>query len=353
MLSYCFMPDPTLDLPCAWGGPAGQGVLRASAADFQVTEDLGITPTGTGEHVFLKVRKSNLNTSEVASHIARVAGVRPRDVSYAGLKDRVAVTTQTFSVHLPGTAEPDWGELEGENLQVLDATRHHRKLRRGALRGNAFLLRVRQFSGDTSLLQERLQQITEAGVPNYFGAQRFGRGGGNLQRAQALFEGKIRKVRRDKRSIWLSAARSWLFNKVLARRVLEDNWNQVLPGDVMQVAGGRGQFLAENEDATLIDRLKRQEVHVTGPLYGRPGRSLQPHAQAGELEQSVLSASAGWLHGLERFGLEADRRALGLRVEDLQWQLRENVLELRFFLDRGAYATVVARELLHFLTDSQ
>ena len=175
--------------------------MRASAEDFQVVEDLGIEPSGSGEHVLLKIRKRNLNTAEVATHIARLAGIRPRDVSYAGLKDRVAVTTQTFSVHLPGKEAPDWAELEGENLQVLDAVRHHRKLRRGSLRGNVFTLCVRKFSGDAGALEARLQQIDEQGVPNYFGAQRFGRDGNNLQRAQTLFAGEIKKVRRDKPSV--------------------------------------------------------------------------------------------------------------------------------------------------------
>ncbi|WP_293646164.1 tRNA pseudouridine(13) synthase TruD [Thiolapillus sp.] len=339
------MPDPTADLPFAWGGPAGSGVLRASAEDFQVVEDLGIEPSGSGEHVLLKIRKRNLNTVEVATHIARLAGIRPRDVSYAGLKDRVAVTTQSFSVHLPGKEAPDWAELEGGNLQVLEAVRHHRKLRRGSLRGNVFTLRVRQFSGDAGALEARLQQIDEQGVPNYFGAQRFGRDGNNLQRAQALFAGEIKKLRRDKRSIWLSAARSWLFNKVLAVRVSEGTWNRLLPGDVMQLAGGRGQFPAEAEDDELASRLRNQKVHVTGPLYGKASRALQPGSAAAELEQAVLSAEQSWLDGLRRFGLEADRRSLRLSVDDLQWQLHKDELELCFGLVSGGYATAVAREL--------
>ena len=338
------MPDPTADLPCAWGGPVGRGVLRASAEDFQVVEDLGVEASGAGEHVLLKIRKRNLNTAEVAAHIARLAGVRPRDVSYAGLKDRRAVTTQTFSVHLPGKEDPDWRDLEGDNLQVLGAVRHHRKLRRGTLRGNAFTLRVRKFSGDPDALAARMQQVAEKGVPNYFGAQRFGRDGNNLLRAQALFAGEIKKVRRDKRSIWLSAARSWLFNKVLAARVEDDSWNRLLPGDVMQLAGARGQFMAEADDAELASRLDRQEVHITGPLYGKAGRALQPQSVAGELEQALLSEEASWLEGLRRFGLEADRRPLRLTVTDLQWQLQQDTLELHFSLVSGAYATAVARE---------
>ncbi len=340
----CCMSDPVAALPRAWGGPAGSGSLRTTPEDFQVIEDLGLEPSGTGEHVLLKVRKRNLNTQEVAGHIARLAGVRQRDVSYAGLKDRVAVTTQTFSIHLPGKAEPDWRALEGDNLRVLDARRHHRKLRRGTLRGNHFRLRIHDFQGDAALLQQRLEQIGAGGIPNYFGSQRFGREGSNLQRAQALFAGELKKVRWDKRGIWLSAARSWLFNLVLAERVRRGSWNRPLEGDVMQRVGG-AQFRADAEEE-LVERLHRQEVFVTGPLCGAPSRALKPEGAALDLEVSVLLPHSSWLRGLERFGLKADRRALGAPVWELEWSLEASTLEMAFFLPRGSYATVVMRELL-------
>ncbi len=342
----CCMTDPVQDLPRAWGGAVGTGLLRSAPEDFQVIENLGVEASGAGEHVLLKIRKRNLNTLEVATHIARLANVRARDISYAGLKDRVAVATQTFSVHLPGKEAPDWSRLEGENLRVLEAQRHHRKLRRGSLQGNTFRLVIRGFSADSGLLEECLLRIARHGVPNYFGSQRFGREGGNLRHARDLFAGKVKRVRRDKRSIWLSAARSWLFNKVLAARVAADSWNRLLPGDVMQLAGGRGQFMAGTDDPALASRLERQQVHVTGPLCGRPGRSLRPAAAAAALEQQVLQQEQDWIEGLRRFGLEEDRRALGLAVNGLEWQQKNDVLELRFSLPGGAYATAVVRELL-------
>ena len=343
---YCSMPDPTQNLARAWGGVAGTGRIRASAEDFQVDEDLGVEASGEGEHVLLRICKRNLNTAEVATHIAHLAGVRARDVSYAGLKDRVAVTTQTFSVHLPGKEAPDWRGLEGDNLQLLDAQRHHRKLRRGTLKGNRFTLIVREFSGDKDLLEARLQQVAEQGVPNYFGAQRFGREGRNLQHAKGLLAGEMRKVKRENRSIWLSAARSWLFNKVLSARVESGSWNQMLEGDVMQIAGGRGQFMADLQDQQILERLQQQQLHVTGPLCGKPGRSLQPTAEAGELEHKLLQGEQDWISGLQRFGVDQDRRGLRVAVKDLQWQLEENILTLGFGLPSGSYATAVMRELL-------
>ncbi|RTZ72568.1 MAG: tRNA pseudouridine(13) synthase TruD [Gammaproteobacteria bacterium] len=339
------MSDPTLDLPFAWGGPAGAGVIRSVPEDFEVVEELGFEPSGTGEHLLVTLVKRELNTAEVARQLARVAGLRPRDVSFAGLKDRMAVTTQTFSLHLPGRPDPDLGELEDGKIRVLAAARHHRKLRRGALRGNRFRLRVRHFRGDGQPLGQRLEAIAAGGVPNYFGAQRFGREGNNLQRAEALFKGELRRVKREQRGIWLSAARSWLFNAVLAERVRAGNWNRRVPGDVLQPEGSRAQF-REAEEAAPDPRLEAGEVHPTGPLWGRAGRSLEPEGEAAALEACVLEPLDFWKQGLERAGLEMDRRPLRLCVHDLEWSLQGDELVLGFRLGKGSYATSVLRELV-------
>lgn len=339
------MTDPTLDLPRAWGGVAGRAELRSVPEDFRVEEVLGFEPSGEGEHLFLRVRKRDLNTAEVGRRIARVAGVRPRDVSYAGLKDRRAVTTQTFSVHLPGRADPDLSGLEDDRLEVLSADRHHRKLRRGALRGNRFRIRLRGFSGDAGLLGERLHCIAESGVPNYFGSQRFGREGGNLEGALGLFRGGRRRVPREQRSIWLSAARAFLFNRVLAERVARGDWNRPLPGEVLQPEGSNAQFRADGDDS-LESRLASGEVHPTGPLWGRKGRCLLPEGEAAELESAALDGHAEWREGLEEAGLEMDRRALRMRVAELEWSLEGGDLVVAFFLGKGSYATVVLREIL-------
>ena len=339
------MSDPTADLPFAWGGPAGEGVIRAAAEDFEVVEELGFEPSGEGEHLLVTLTKRELNTAEVARRLARVAELRPRDVSYAGLKDRMAVTTQTFSLHLPGRPDPDLGALEDGNIRILVATRHHRKLRRGALRGNRFRLRIRHFHGDEELLAQRLGTIAAEGVPNYFGSQRFGRGGGNLQRAGALFRGELRRVKREQRSIWLSSVRAFLFNRVLAERVGQGNWNRCLPGEVLQPEGSQAQFPESGEEA-LAPRLKSGEVHPTGPLWGRSGRSLEPEAEVAALEARVLEPLDFWKQGLVRAGLEMDRRPLRLLVHELEWSLQGEELVLGFRLGKGSYATSVLRELI-------
>ena len=167
--------DPTLYLPFAHGGPVLQGYLRTTPEGFVVEEELGYQASGEGEHVFLKVRKRGRNTQEVARAIAKLAGVSQLAVGYAGLKDRHALTTQHFSVQLPGREAPDWAALEDDSLQVLSAERHHRKIRRGSLQGNRFAIRVDRVQGDRDRAEQSLQRIAAAGVPNYFGAQRFGR----------------------------------------------------------------------------------------------------------------------------------------------------------------------------------
>jgi tRNA pseudouridine13 synthase len=338
--------DPTLALPFAHGGPVLRGRLRARDEDFQVEEVLGYGPSGDGEHVFLKLRKRGRNTHDVARMLARHAGVAQVAVGYAGLKDRNAVTTQSFTVQMPGQDTPDWSAVCDDGLQILDVARHHRKIRRGGLRGNRFVIRVTGVSGPREVAEQRLQLIAERGVPNYFGSQRFGRGGSNLQRAAALFSGSGRRPGREQRGLILSAARAQLFNQVLAARVAACNWDIGLPGDVMSLAGSGRQFHYDAEDASLAERVQRLDVHPTGPLCGRSSRALAAGADSALIERPVLAEWQAWIDGLERFGLDADRRALRLAVDALDWSWQEEALTVSFELTAGAYATSVLRELV-------
>lgn len=339
--------DPTRDLPRAHGGAVLEGVLRASAEDFVVEEQLGYKASGDGEHVFLVVRKRDRNTHDVARALAKLAGVPQVAVGYAGLKDRRAVTTQSFTVQLPGRDAPDWSQIADESLQILDAQRHSRKIKRGSLRGNRFVITVSDVSGDRGPAEQRLRQIRDHGVPNYFGTQRFGNAGRNLQQADDLFAGRGRRPKRELRGLLLSAARGQLFNQVLGARTAGGNWATALNGDVLMLAGSQRQFMHDPDDATITERLATRDVHPTGPLCGRASRALRPESDALQLEDAVLDDWSDWLAALERFGLDADRRALRLVVDDLQWQwLDGDRLELRFGLQSGAYATTVLREVM-------
>ena len=332
------------DLARAWGEPPARGSLRQTPEDFQVSEIPLLEPDGAGEHIWLWVRKRNANTPWVAEQLAAFAGVHPRQVSYAGLKDRHAVTEQWFSVQLPGHAMPDWEAIGAETFTVLRAVRHARKLRRGALRGNAFRISIRDLRAQPAALERQLQLIAAQGVPNYFGEQRFGRDGSNLRTADMLFRNPARRLARNKRSLALSAARSLLFNRVLSERVADGSWNRPLPGDALQLQGSHSFFVAADIDAALQARVQAGDVDPTGPLHGRGVPPVQGAVL--QLETRVLAAYSGWLQGLEAAGLKQERRALRLPVTELRWQQAADRLLLEFSLPAGSFATSVLRELL-------
>lgn len=331
------------DLPYAHGGPPLTGVIRTEAEDFFVDEELGFAPDGAGEHAFVRVEKRNANTEWVARELARFAGVAVHAVGYAGMKDRRALTRQTFSVHLPGRPDPDWPALQNAEFRVLDATRNSRKLKIGALRGNAFRIVVRDVTGERAAFEQRIAAIARAGVPNYFGQQRFGRGGGNVERARAMFAGS--RVQRHERSLLLSAARSFLFNAVLAERVRRGDWTAALDGDVWMLAGSQSIFGPEPMTQDLRDRLASGDIVPTGPMAGEG--LLRTQAEAAAIETTILERHADLLRGLSVNGLRQERRAMVLRPAGLRatW-LDADVLELQFSLRKGAYATVIIREIV-------
>ena len=333
----------SLAWPTAHGAPLITGTFKHSPIDFQVTERLPFAPNGQGEHVLLQIRKVGMNTQDVARRIARCAKVSDRLVSFAGLKDKQAVTTQWFSVQIPIKTEADWSDLPSEHLTVLQALRHDRKLRRGAVATNHFIITLREVKGDIPALVDRMRHIVTAGVPNYFGAQRFGRDAQNLLQAERLFAGTISPPRFE-RGIYLSAARAWLFNQLLAQRIELANWNQPLPGDVFWLQGTKRFFSNEQVDATLQQRVAAGDIHPTGTLWGKG--ELLTQLAARELELSVMHRYAGFAQGLETAGLEQDRRAL--RVMPLQFEHVHDpvakTLTVKFELPAGAYATAVLRE---------
>ncbi len=334
----------------------GQAVLsariRAVPEDFVVEEIDAFAPSGAGEHLLLTVRKRGMNTAHAARRIASWAGVAESAIGYAGLKDRHALTTQRFSVWLPKRVAPEIAQLAVaderespmESLEVLDAVWHARKLPRGALAGNRFVLTLREVAGDADAIDARLQAIAARGVPNFFGEQRFGRGGGNVDKALAMFAG--RRVKREERSHLLSAARSALFNRVLDERVRRDCWDRGLDGEVWMLDGSRSVFGPEPWSDALAARLASFDIHPAGPLWGRG--ALRSAGEALALETAALAEGDGpaLCAGLERAGLAQERRALRLRPQDLAWDRPEPAaLRLRFALPPGAYATTVLAEL--------
>lgn len=330
--------------PRAHGAAVLSARFRERIEDFLVEELPGFEPTGQGEHLLLTIEKRGMNTAFAARRIAEWAGVRELAIGYAGLKDRHAVTRQRFSVHLPGRADPDLAALEGDGLRVLEATRHARKLPRGGLAGNRFGLVLRGVEGDPAAIEERLAVIARHGMPNYFGEQRFGRAGDNVAQALAMFAG--RRVRREERSLLLSAARSELFNRVLAERVRRSAWDRGLDGEVWMLDGRRSIFGPEPASAELAARLEAFDIHPTGPLWGRGEPRCAGACRV--LEDAALEGgdAPALKQGLERAGLEQERRSLRLRPAALAWSWPEaDVLALSFELPSGTYATTVLAEL--------
>ncbi len=326
------------------------GRIRKHNEDFQVDEIQQFTPSGVGEHVWLKIQKTGENTDWVAKHLAQIANVPRRDVSFAGMKDRNAVTTQWFSVQMPGREAPDWQQgLQEKGLvsvEVRAEHRHDRKLKRGALKGNQFKLTIRDFQGAETELAEAINRIKEQGVPNYYGVQRFGHNGLNVEKAQKWFAGDFKVKDRNLRSIYLSAARSWIFNHILSARVSEGSWNQALDGDVFILEGSNSSF-SQPVDVEITQRLNSFDIHPSGALWGR-GRLATQHTVA-EFEEKIANKFKLLCDGLEVNGLKQERRALRLPVRDLNYEMIDaKTIVLAFSLPQGAYATSVLSEIGEF-----
>ncbi|POP46383.1 tRNA pseudouridine(13) synthase TruD [Superficieibacter electus] len=328
------------------GKPQGHGLLKASPEDFLVVEDLGFAPDGEGEHILVRVLKNGCNTRFVADALAKFLKIPAREVSFAGQKDKHAVTEQWLCARVPGKELPDLSAFQLEGCQVLEYARHKRKLRLGALKGNNFTVILREVS-QRDEVERRLQAIESAGVPNYFGAQRFGLGGSNIQGALRWAQngGPVRD--RNKRSFWLSAARSALFNQIVSERLKKPDFNQVVDGDALQLAGRGSWFVAAQDDrAELQGRVDHHELMITASLPGSGEWGTQREALA--FEQAAIVQETLLQQLLMREKVEASRRAMLLYPQKLNWNWWDDVtVELRFWLPAGSFATSVIRELIN------
>lgn len=336
-----------------YGRPTAEGTIKATADDFVVIEDLGYAPDGDGEQLLVRIRKTGCNTRVVAEALAKFVGIHPRDASFAGMKDRHAVTEQWFCLRLPGKDTPDMRAFKMEGVEVLESARHRRKLRTGALQGNAFTLILRHIT-DRDAVEQRLKKISAGGVPNYFGSQRFGHGGNNLLMAQRWAADEIRVRERNKRSFLLSAARSAMFNQVVSDRLAKQgSLTHVLNGDALQLTGRGSWFVATEEELEeLQQRVDDNALRITAPLPGNGEWGTRDDALA--LEQASLTSQSALIALMTREKVDAARRAMLVIPRDLRWDWRDDAtLELQFWLPAGSFATSVVRELLlpHTSTD--
>lgn len=333
--------------------PQAGALIRQQYEDFIVCEDLGFEPAGDGEHAFLHLEKRNLNTLDLARRLSELSGVALKDIGYSGLKDRRALTSQWFSVGLAGRAEPNWQWLEHSgDVRVLAVKRHLRKLRRGVHRSNTFCLTLRQITGDRQDLIQRLQWVREQGVPNFFGEQRFGRDGATLVQArQWMQRGGERRLSRSKRSLYLSALRSHLFNRLLQERVEKNNWNIILDGDTCVLQGSRSYFVCEQVDAAIARRAYEKDIHPALPLWGhgQPSSAHPLNCYRFEQQAQQLADEHEICNFLETAGLNLDYRTARVLVDDFCWQFcDDDNLRLEFRLGAGSYATAVLAQLLNY-----
>lgn len=339
--------------------------IKKSPHDFMVDEQLSFSLEGEGTHDYLLIRKVQLNTEDVVSRLSKHAQVKPVAIGYAGLKDKNAITSQWFSVNLAGKKQPDWQLMNDDQLQVIEVQKHSRKLKRGAIKSNRFQLTLRNFEGARDDLEHRINRIRQHGVPNYFGEQRFGRSDANLRKAAKLFAGEINVKNHHQRGLYLSAARSYLFNQVLSKRVAEGTWSTVLAGEACILDGSNSFFVPEGvvtasieepvdgadvapcpdtSPETLMQRLEHWDIHPSGPLWG--AGELPTLAAVNAMEEQVASTFSSLSDGLVRAGLKQQRRSLRMQVHALQWEMTGSDVFLTFDLASGSYATVVLREIV-------
>ena len=322
--------------------PKQTALLKAECADFVVKEQLGYDMSGDGEFVAVKVRKTDCNTLFVGEQLAKFAGISARNMSYAGLKDRKAVTEQWFSLQMPGQPTPDFSQFSLEGVEILEVTRHQRKIRIGSLQGNHFEILLRN-AEETDELKVRLDFLAKNGFPNYFTEQRFGRDGNNLTQALRWASGEIKVKDRHKRSFYLSAARSEIFNLIVSKRMELNLAQYILVGDVLQLNGSHSWFVVdESEDlAQLQQRLAQQDVLLTAPLIGEEEKS------AVDFEHEIFAQHQALFALMRQERMKAARRPILMQPQQFQWQFEPNGLRLQFDLPAGSYATALIRELVN------
>ncbi|MEZ8144598.1 tRNA pseudouridine(13) synthase TruD [Enterovibrio sp. FF113] len=345
------MTDVMTSLAYLNGKPTATGRLKAKPEHFFVSETLDFTPAGHGEHFLVRIRKIGENTKYVVNELAKACGVKSRDVSWAGLKDRHAVTEQWFSVHLPGQPDPDLTEFlethEGIDA-ILETTRHDKKLRPGDLIGNRFSLVITDFDGDDAI-EARLVSIRDKGVPNYFGSQRFGRDGNNVVAAREWGQDKIRVRDKSQRSFYLSAARSYLFNLVLSARIKQDMAHTPMRGDMLIDDTDHLKMVLEINKANEL--LEKGIWQISGPMTG--DNALPTEADARKFEQAIINQEPDLLAVIRSNRMRHDRRALMLFPQDMAWTHDEGTLTVSFSLPAGSFATAVMRELIQDTTDGE
>lgn len=338
------MTDILAELAYLHGKPTSKAKIKAIPEHFVVRENLGFEFSGTGEHLMVRIRKTGENTSFVANELAKVCGVKSKDVGWAGLKDRHAVTEQWLSIHLPKSETPDFSSFEEQypSIQILETARHNRKLRPGDLIGNDFEITLSEVT-DIDDVESRIKQVIESGVPNYFGAQRFGRDGSNLSEARRWGRDNVRTRNQNKRSLYLSTARSWIFNHIVSTRLINGVFNKLILGDIVTKPDSTITVDQANI-AVLQAELSSGSISLTAALAG--DNALPTKENALETEQAIVDAEPDLMALIRGNRMRHDRRDVLLKPCDLSYEIKNNLVVLLFSLSSGSFATSIVRELI-------
>ncbi|MER2491985.1 tRNA pseudouridine(13) synthase TruD [Catenovulum sediminis] len=334
-----------MNLAYLHGKPDASGQIRCCNSDFYVEELLHFEPDGAGEHLWLWIEKDGQNTNFVAKQLGKAFGIAAKLVSTSGMKDRHAVTKQWFC--LPWPIKKDIPEVTLESAQILKTVRHGKKLKTGTHKNNLFRLKIALQSYNKETLVQRLEKIQAYGVANYFGEQRFGRNGDNVENAIKMLSGELIVKDRKLKSIYLSAARSEVFNQVLHQRIVADLFKP-LEGDAFILSGSHSYFVEEHLTDDTLSRFASADILLSGPLVGE-GEPIVKNKSL-EFEKHALAEQQNLVDALSQAGLKQDRRALQLRAENFTWQFvdgeEQSYLELSFVLPAGCFATSILREIL-------
>jgi tRNA pseudouridine13 synthase len=338
------LPDRLLQTPLRLTAdlPGIGGVIKQEVDDFVVEEIPAYLPSGQGEHLYLWVEKRDMGAEYFTRQLAQRLGISPRDVGTAGLKDRRAVTRQWVSV--PGACEVLLPQVDGDGITVLKVDRHGNKLKPGHLHGNRFNILIRDVQ-EVSTLGSIVKRIEEQGLPNYYGTQRFGRGGETLHMGWSLLHGERVQAGHFLKKLALSAVQSACFNVYLSERLREGCFRQVLDGDVMAKWPAGGMFVT-NDPVTEQARFDRREIVHTGPMFGSKMREAE--RAAGEREAFLLRSIELGRETFRAGGklLEGTRRHNVIYVENLTWSEEQSNVRLQFSLPAGSYATVLLEEVM-------
>jgi len=340
------LPYITKDLP----GVGGQ--LRLTPRHFIVEEIPLYEPSGEGPHLYINITKEGLTTKDIQEKLAVIFNCPNSDIGYAGLKDKHARTTQTFSVLLGNVDNDSINNTVKQIKSHLPATinwakLHRNKLKPGHLLGNRFTIKVTNTNLNATKSLEHAQEIAEHlkknGVPNFFGPQRFGFEGENIQKGIKIIQGNNLRIDPWLRRFLISSYQGYLCNRYLANRLESDNYYLIMMGDIAKKYSTGGLFQVKDPQKEQL-RYENHEISFTSPIFG--SKMWDATGPAGKLEEEILNEAGITLQQFDYLKIKGTRRLGRLLIPDLNVSLENQDLLVEFFLPKGAFATTVLREFM-------